>query len=106
MSYTRNNIIIVGESDVGKTSLLRQFIDNKFDENEPTTHGVAFRSVGYNYNGLQLTIAIWDSSSLPQYREVSRIYYKDVSAALIVSINTSFAEFHNLFDKYFIKTNK
>ncbi|CAG2119654.1 unnamed protein product, partial [Medioppia subpectinata] len=84
MSFTRNNVILIGETGVGKTSLLRRFIDNVFTGNEMPTHGVAFRSVDYNYDGLQLKIAIWDSSSLPQYRQVSRLYYKDVSAALIV----------------------
>ncbi|CAG2181079.1 unnamed protein product, partial [Oppiella nova] len=96
MSFTRNNIILIGDSGVGKTSLLRQFTDNRFNANELTTHGVAFRSVDYNYDGLQLKIALWDSSSLPQYRQVSRLYYKDVSAALIVYDVTNRSTFDRL----------
>lgn len=85
MSFTRNNLILLGDSDVGKTSVLRQFVEGLFLECEPTTHGVAFRTVDYSYDGLQLKIAVWDASSLPQYSAVARLYYRDVSAAIVVS---------------------
>ena len=85
MSFTRNNIILLGDTDVGKTSVLRQFMENAFDPNERPTAGVAFRTVDYSYDGLQLKIAVWDASSLKKYSAVARLYYRDVSAAIIVS---------------------
>ncbi|XP_054155152.1 uncharacterized protein LOC128953661 [Oppia nitens] len=84
MSFTRNNVLLIGDSGVGKTSLVGQFCDNQFNDHQPATRGVAFRSVDYTYDGLHLKIAVWDSSALPQYRLVSRLYYTDVSAAIIV----------------------
>ena len=53
-------IIVVGEQNVGKTSLLNQYCYKKFDNSSPPTIGCDYTTKYAQYNGKTLKIQIWD----------------------------------------------
>ena len=68
MIHSGHKVIIIGDSNVGKTSLLFKFIFNQFDQDRMTTLGSSFKSkmVGFNHplDGvrLELKLNIWDTA--------------------------------------------
>ncbi len=56
----RFKIIIIGEFAVGKTSLIRNYIDKEFTENYKATIGTNLFLKKMNVKGIDVTVTIWD----------------------------------------------
>ena len=101
MDEEQNNIkiVIVGESGVGKTSLITQFIDNFFDEELQATTGASFSAKTLNFdNGKSVKIQLWDTAGQERYRSLTKIFFQNSAAvAFIYDITnqTSFDEIKN-----------
>lgn len=54
-------MILIGESGVGKTSLLLQFSDEKFSKDVTSTVGIDFRTKRIESNGVPYKLQIWDT---------------------------------------------
>ena len=90
---------LVGESGVGKTSIITQFIDQTFQEDQQSTTGGTFstKSVVCD-NGKTLKFEIWDTAGQERYRSLTKMFYKDANAAVLVFDITrqdSFEELQN-----------
>ncbi|CAF1597450.1 unnamed protein product [Didymodactylos carnosus] len=60
---TTLKILIIGESGVGKSSLLLRFTDDKFDPEQPATIGVDFKVKPLDVGGNRVKLAIWTACS-------------------------------------------
>ena len=75
-------IFLIGDSDVGKTSILKQFIENRFDEINQLIIGIDFRYVHIdndNDNDIDnqpVKLVIWDPSGQSRFKDITRLYYK------------------------------
>ena len=92
-------VVLVGESGVGKTSIITQFIDQTFQEDQQSTTGGTFstKSVLCD-NGKVLKFEIWDTAGQERYRALTKMFYKDANAAVLVYDITrkdSFEEMQN-----------
>ena len=92
-------VVLVGESGVGKTSIITQFIDQTFQEDQQSTTGGTFstKSVVCD-NGKTLKFEIWDTAGQERYRSLTKMFYKDANAAVLVYDITrkdSFEELQN-----------
>ena len=92
-------VVLVGESGVGKTSIITQFIDQTFQEDQQSTTGGTFstKSVVCD-NGKVLKFEIWDTAGQERYRALTKMFYKDANAAVLVYDITrkdSFEEMQN-----------
>ena len=92
-------VVLVGESGVGKTSIITQFIDQTFQEDQQSTTGGTFstKSVVCD-NGKTLKFEIWDTAGQERYRSLTKMFYKDANAAVLVFDITrqdSFEELQN-----------
>ena len=77
--------IIVGESSVGKSCLLLQFIDNRFKDSHDLTIGVDFGSKTIQLNdNTNVKVQIWDTAGQERYRSLAPMYYRGAAAAIIV----------------------
>ena len=77
-------ILILGDSFVGKTNILKRFIHNEFDSTTKETVGVEFDSKNYNFGEKTIKAQIWDTSGQERYRSVTKAYYKGAKGALLV----------------------
>ena len=99
MSVESFKVVLVGESGVGKTSIITQFIDQTFQEDQQSTTGGTFstKSVICD-NGKTLKFEIWDTAGQERYRSLTKMFYKDANAAVLVYDITrkdSFEELQN-----------
>ena len=67
-------VVLVGHFGVGKTSLIRRFIDDAFDENYLVTVGVHVKKKVMNYQGDEITLVIWDIEGKTSVADARRSY--------------------------------
>ena len=89
-------IIIVGDSGVGKTNLVKRFIQNSFNMNSQSTVGVEFFSNNYLINDKLFKIEIWDTAGQERYKSITSAYYKGASGAILVYDVTSTSSYYNI----------
>jgi Ras-related protein Rab-5C len=84
-------VVLVGDSSVGKTSIIEMFSKSTFNERQDTTVGPQFTSrfVEVPETGQRIKLQIWDTAGQEKYRSVTPIYYRDAAAAVCVYDVTS-----------------
>lgn len=92
-------IVIIGDSGVGKTNLLKRFVSNVFTENTKATVGVEFMTKSYKINKHIFKIELWDTAGQERYKSITAVYYKGAKGALIVYDTTSKPSFDDI-DKW------
>jgi len=81
---TTLKILIIGESAVGKTSLLLRFINDSFDPNVSATIGVDFKTKKMTVEGNTVKLAIWDTAGVERFRTLTPSYYRNAQGAIVV----------------------
>ena len=89
-------IVIVGDSGVGKTNLVKRFISNTYNANSKATVGVEFISKSYKINDHIFKIEIWDTAGQERYKSITAAYYKGAKGALVVYDTTNKETFYNV----------
>ena len=78
-------VVLIGESGVGKTSIISQFINETFQVNMESTSGATFSSkVVTLSNKNKIKLEIWDTAGQERYRALTKMFYKDAAAAILV----------------------
>ena len=82
----RIKIVMLGDTGVGKTSILKQFVSGKFDNKSAPTKGADFICKDFDLPNSKITafFQIWDTAGQEKYRSLALSYYRDASATLIV----------------------
>eukprot|EP00002_Diphylleia_rotans_P038221 TRINITY_DN8673_c0_g2_i1.p1 TRINITY_DN8673_c0_g2~~TRINITY_DN8673_c0_g2_i1.p1 ORF type:complete len:220 (-),score=63.31 TRINITY_DN8673_c0_g2_i1:971-1630(-) len=76
--------IIIGDSGVGKSCLLLQFTDKRFQPVHDMTIGVEFGARMITIDGKQIKLQIWDTAGQESFRSITRSYYRGAAGALLV----------------------
>jgi Ras-related protein Rab-2A len=69
---------------VGKSCLLLQFTDKRFQPVHDLTIGVEFGARMINIDGKQIKLQIWDTAGQESFRSITRSYYRGAAGALLV----------------------
>ncbi|MFW9926382.1 MAG: Rab family GTPase [Candidatus Thorarchaeota archaeon] len=101
-------IVLLGEAAVGKSSLLRRYTENAFDEEYKQTIGTTFatKDVDVTDSGgevRKVRLNVWDMGGQSTYRELRRQFMKGASAAIIVYDVTrpeTFMAMNNWFESF------
>mmetsp|Transcript_23833 Transcript_23833/g.33586 ORF Transcript_23833/g.33586 Transcript_23833/m.33586 type:complete len:216 (-) Transcript_23833:281-928(-) len=76
--------IIIGDTGVGKSCLLMQFTDKRFQSVHDLTIGVEFGVKMISVEGEQVKLQIWDTAGQESFRSITRSYYRGAAGALVV----------------------
>ena len=76
--------VIVGNHEVGKTSLIRQFVERKFAQDYRATIGLNIFAHNFDFQGNELLLQLWDIGAQQYFKRFRRIYYNGAEAAFIV----------------------
>lgn len=76
--------IVIGDSGVGKSCLLLQFTDKRFESLHDLTIGVEFGARVISVNGSEVKLQIWDTAGQESFRSITRSYYRGAVGALVV----------------------
>ena len=87
-------ILLVGDSGVGKSSLLARFISDSFDEQGPTV-GVDFKLKHVDVDGTRLKLTVWDTAGQERFRTLTSSYYRGAHGVVFVYDVTSRESFEN-----------
>ena len=80
-------VVLLGESGVGKTCIIARFINNTFEENLISTTGASYAGKTMTFDefgGKGIKFEIWDTAGQEKYRSLTKIFYKDAGAAILV----------------------
>jgi Ras-related protein Rab-2A len=88
--------IIIGDTGVGKSCMLLQFTDNRFQPVHDLTIGVEFGAKLLNIEGKQIKLQIWDTAGQESFQSITRSYYRDAAGALLVYDVTRRETFNHL----------
>lgn len=89
-------LLIIGDSHVGKSSLLLKYIDNGFNENFNSTIGVDFRLKILDIDDKIIKLQIWDSSGQDRFKSITTLYYRNCHGIIIVFDLTDRKSFENV----------
>jgi Ras-related protein Rab-2A len=88
--------IIIGESGVGKSCLLLQFTDKRFEPLFDMTIGVEFGARSIQISNQEVKLQIWDTAGQESFRSITRSYYRGACGALLVFDVTNRSSFQSL----------
>jgi small GTP-binding protein len=89
-------ICIIGDANVGKTSLLTRYCDNVFKETYTNTIGVDFRVVSLRYRDLLAKIHVWDTAGQERFKSITMNYFRSTHGFIFVYDVTNKSSFNNL----------
>ena len=82
--YIACKVVLVGESGVGKTCIITQYIDEIFDNKVTTTNAATFSSKFLELGNQKIKFDIWDTAGQEIYRSIGKIFYKEAKVVIFV----------------------
>jgi small GTP-binding protein len=88
--------IIIGDSNVGKTSILNQFCQRNFNDREQNTIGLDYGERIININERNVLIQLWDTAGQERFRTLTPSYYRSAMGILLVYSVTDKSSFNSI----------
>ena len=89
-------IVLVGDSGVGKSNLLKRFTKDEFSFDSKSTIGVEFATKVLRIKDKVIKVQLWDTAGQERFRAMTGTYYKKARGALIVYDITSKESFDSV----------
>nr|CCC95061.1 putative small GTP-binding protein Rab5b [Trypanosoma congolense IL3000] len=77
-------IVLLGDSGVGKSSLVQRLAKNEWCENQNSTVGASFLRYVCSVGDTTVNFDIWDTAGQERYKSLASMYYRGAAAALVV----------------------
>ena len=91
-------ILTIGESQVGKTSILRRYVDNKFERHHLATIGIDYQTKTLKIKDKEIKLKIWDTAGQERYRNIANHAYKGADGIILVYDITDELSFSKISD--------
>ena len=89
-------VIILGDGAVGKTAILKQYNDQKFEEEHIMTLGLDFITKKIQKDGVEYHIKIWDTAGQERFKTLTQSFYKKANGVIMAFDVTDSASFENI----------
>lgn len=89
-------IVVIGNSSVGKSTMLLRYIDNIFEQNYGNTIVVDFKIKTIEQNGQKIKLQIWDTAGQEKFKSILSSYYKGAHGIIVVFDITNKDSFQNV----------
>ena len=98
-------VVLLGESGVGKTSIISQFTTHKFNPRCATSVSAQFisKTIEFPEFGQSIKFDIWDTVGQEKYRSLAKIFYQDAAVAILVYDITRKDSFEELKNYWYIE---
>ncbi|XP_076626029.1 ras-related protein Rab-18-B [Colletes latitarsis] len=77
-------LLMIGESNVGKSSIILRFTENEFFDYMQSTIGMDYKTKQITIDGNTVKLAIWDTAGQERFRTLTPSYYRDGQGAILV----------------------
>ncbi|KAM0681290.1 Ras- protein Rab-8B [Glugoides intestinalis] len=98
-------VILIGDSGVGKTSLMTRFADSSYDAICSTTIGVDFKIKTIEIDGVKVKLQVWDTAGQERFRAIVSNYYRGAQGIFVVFDMLNKESFNHLND-WFLELEK
>ena len=89
-------VVLVGDSSVGKTSIISRLISGEFIPDEQSTVGAMFVLYKVQSNDQSIDLQIWDTGGQERFRSLGPIYYRNSRAGIVVFDISKLETYENL----------
>ncbi|MFW9989816.1 MAG: GTP-binding protein, partial [Candidatus Odinarchaeota archaeon] len=96
----RFKFVILGDHEVGKTSIIRRFVENRFSIDYRATLGINMLFHEYDFFGNNIGVNLYDLGAQKYFKRFRKVYYLGAQAAFIVFDLTNHESFENVKDWY------
>jgi len=86
-------LVLLGDTSVGKSSIVIRFVKGQFSEYQESTIGAAFLTQTVPVNDCTVKFEIWDTAGQERYHSLAPMYYRGAAAAVVVYDITSMDSF-------------
>ncbi|KAM5255770.1 ras-related protein Rab-19 [Ctenodactylus gundi] len=76
-------VILIGDSNVGKTCVVQHFRSGVYTEMQQNTIGVDFTVRALEIDGKKVKVQVWDTAGQERFRTITQSYYRSAHAAII-----------------------
>ena len=77
-------ILTLGDTMVGKSSIVLRFSEDKFDDNQFATIGIDFKTKYMRIGESSVKVLIWDTAGQEKFRNIAKQYYKGANGVLLI----------------------
>ncbi|XP_072311172.1 EF-hand calcium-binding domain-containing protein 4B isoform X2 [Eucyclogobius newberryi] len=86
-------VVLVGNSSVGKTSLLRSFCEGRFHPTTTATIGIDYSVKTLTLDNMQIAVQLWDTAGQERYRSITKQFFRKADGVVVmydVTVQESF----------------
>ena len=106
VGYMTCKVVLLGETGVGKTSIISRYVTNKFSDVLMSTTGASYATKKIEIDSEhKIKLQIWDTAGQEKFRSLAKIFYQNSSVAVLVYDITRRDTFEKIKD-YWIKEIK
>lgn len=87
-------VLVVGDPNVGKTSLVKRYVHGAFSQHYKSTIGVDFALKSEPVGNDEVQMQMWDIGGQERFTNMTRVYYRDAHAVIIMFDLSMLATFH------------
>ena len=77
-------ILIIGDSIVGKTSMLLKYVENRFPENHIATIGAEYKIKTITTNKYKINLNIWDTAGQERFKSITKSFFNNANGIIFV----------------------
>ena len=96
MESPRQKIIFVGDSGVGKTTMIKNLNEEPYQDLNESSIGIDFYSKKIKYKGTEIRLQIWDTAGQEKYRGLIPSYIRNAALIFLIYDISSKESFNNL----------
>jgi small GTP-binding protein len=101
MNYDEKcQLLVIGDSTVGKTSILQRYVDQKFQLSHLATVGIDYFTRDERINNKIIRVKIWDTAGQERYKSLTNAFFRNAQGIILVYDVTNIETFDNL--KYWL----
>ncbi|XP_015597880.1 ras-related protein Rab-8A isoform X2 [Cephus cinctus] len=89
-------LLLIGDSGVGKTSILFRFSEDAYNSTFISTIGIDFKIRNIELDGKKIKLQIWDTAGQERFRTITTAYYRGAMGIMLVYDVTNEKSFENL----------
>lgn len=93
MANLQFKLVLLGETAVGKSSLVLRFVKQQFFEYQESTIGAAFLTRTITVDDCTIKYEIWDTAGQERYHSLAPMYYRGAACAIVVYDITNASSF-------------